>query len=77
MLILKGGENMACPSSHPISTGTHCSSSECGSLCKNDTLNHRMIYLSVVHYYERCKNSSGETICNYTSSENLGCSCLY
>ncbi len=29
------------------------------------------------HHYDRCKDSSGQTICNYVNSTYYGCDCKF
>lgn len=55
---------MACPSDYPIDTNTDCQERVCDTYCYGGP---SVVYMTTkTHYYDRCKNSSGTTVCNYS-----------
>lgn len=65
---------MACPSSHPIDSGTECTDRMCNYLCFNQE--NYAVYTSKTNVFTRCKNAAGETVCNYiTTTYDNTCTC--
>lgn len=65
---------MGCPSTHPIDTGSDCEEKVCDQYCFGGPC--PATYTTKTLYYDRCKNSSGQTVCNYYKTEyNSSCGC--